>query len=177
MPVCWSLLLLHRMIYVHPNWSTLERILRSDAQAVSWHSVALNSRFWSLTYLLHPQHCPLILSGAPWQHSSRPIYYLVSITLESKKGSKLSKNRGKNKSLTELRFVLYSTSISCWKRALLFPQNTLHACMTELHYLAFERQKLSHPKQLAEQHYNENALEKHRLDWQIKYRNCPTTPA
>lgn len=63
------------------------------------------------------------------------------------------------------------------ERASLFPQNTLHACMTELHYLAFERQKLSHPKQLAEQHYNENALEKHRLDWQIKYRNCPTTSA
>lgn len=71
---------------------------------------------------------------------------------ERKGKQKLSKNRGKNKSLTGLWFVLYSTSISCWKRAFLFPQNTLHACMTELHYLAFQRQKLSRPKQLAKQH-------------------------
>lgn len=129
------------------------------------------------TYLLHPQHCPLISFRAPWKLSSSPAYYLVDIMWESKKESKLSKNRGKNKSLTGLRFVLYSTSVAYWKRAFLFPQNTINACMTELCYLAFERQKLLHPKQLAEQYYNESALEKHRLDWQIKYRNCPTTSA
>lgn len=147
------LFLLHKMMYVPQlQHSQNNRLQWSDAQAVPWHSVTPSSRFCSLTYLLHPQHCPSISFGALRKHSSSPIHYLVNIMLESKKESKLSKNRGKNKSLTGLQFVLYSTSVSCWKRAFLFPQNTLHACMTELHYLAFQGQKLSHPKQLAEQH-------------------------
>lgn len=84
------LLLLHKMMYVHPTGVCSEQPapVRSGTRAVSWHSVAPSSRFCSLTHLLHPQHCALTLFGAPWKHSSTPIYYLVNITLESEKESK-----------------------------------------------------------------------------------------
>lgn len=155
--VWWSLFLLYNMMYIHATG------VRSKQPALVIRCPAC------VLALSHPQQPgvpppPSTLSlhfiGAAWNCSSSPIYYLVNIMFRSKKESKWSKNRGKNKSFTGLQFVLYSTSASYREPAFLFPQNTLKAYMTELRYLVFERQKLSHPKQLAEQHYNESALEK-----------------
>lgn len=154
----------------------------SDAQAVSWHSIAPSSSSVALhTPSTHNTALEFRLGHLENTRCSSPVQ-VQSITWwiscwRAKRNLNYLKIEVKSKSLTGLQFVLYSTSASCWKRAFLFSRNTLHTCMTELHYLALERQKLSHPKQLAEQRYNENSLEKHRLDWQIKYRNCPTTPA
>lgn len=48
---------------VQLEYTQNNQLLWSDAQPVSWHSVAPNSHIYSLMYLPHPQHCPLILLG------------------------------------------------------------------------------------------------------------------
>lgn len=76
---------------------------------MSWHLVATSSHFYGLMYLLHPEHCPLIVLG----HFETAVQVQV-ITLQiSCSGAKRSKNREvKTKNLTGLWFALYLTSTS-----------------------------------------------------------------
>lgn len=150
--------------YICPcNWSTLRTTVSCDEMprlGPCIQSPPTAACCYSLTYHLHPQHCSLILLGHLGTAVQSPIYYLVNIMFRSKEKSKWSKNRGKKKSLTRLLFVLYSTSASYWKPAFLISQNALHAYMTTVLF-SFWKTKVSHPKQLAEQYYNESALERH----------------